>query len=450
MEKLLSVAFFAVGSAIKFNKKNILRSDGSSEYYATIKLLLKNKNIGQIVLLGRSDWGRLSPEKQREFDPINKIFDPYSQIKSISSRKKPVTIDEKRHYYMSFHQELEREGIKPDFGVGFTSQGWGTASLPGFLNTMKPPYKPVSCLEMTLYYASDCLYYLSKTNLKWFLLATDPRYVKPSMRFRDITNLPAKILGQQDFDINWFGIKEFKPGGSVENGDYMIRETKSYYSGIEKMNLINGGILNPEHNKPHKFTIVSMQLSPPSSETDLRFDILKEYILDRDKTQSARIFGKWNDFFKQGYPQFKGYIATEDLDKTFAETRYTLVLPTAAGWVTSKYAEMLQLGVVPFFHPKYDSQYHVVPKKHVLRIKSADDFYQKMDYFDANPTERIKLVKELQETLISSAHTGKFMIDLLNDSLSDVGTNYKLDDSEESLYTKREKTIINKQKMQLF
>ena len=112
------------------------------------------------------------------------------------------------------------------------------------------------------------------------------------------------------------------------------------------MNLIDGGVVNPETvDKPHKFTIVSMQLSPPTAKEDLRFNILKEYVLDRDPEQKARIYGKWSDFFKADNPQLKGYIATEDLDKTFGETRYTLVLPTAAGWVTSKYAEMLQLGL---------------------------------------------------------------------------------------------------------
>ena len=76
--------------------------------------------------------------------------------------------------------------------------------------------------------------------------------------------------------------------------------------------------------------------------------------------------------FKEGHPQFKGYIATEDLDKTFAETRYTLVLPTAAGWVTSKYAEMLQLGVsFPFLHPEYDTQFHIVPETHPIRVREC-------------------------------------------------------------------------------
>jgi hypothetical protein len=447
----LTVAFFAVGSAIKFDKKKLLRSDGSSEYYALAKLLLKNKSISRVLLLSRSDWSRLSESQRKQFDPEGKIYDPFLNIPELNKRPKPSNIDERRQYYITFYEILKKNGIEADFGLGFTSQGWSTTALPGFLNTLKPPYEPVQCLDMTLYYASEVIYYLNMTGLKWWLLATDPRYVKPSMRYRDIVNLPQKVLGQQDFDINWFGVKELKREASLENDDYTIRNIVSRYSGIEKMNLMDGGVLNPaETDKPHKFTIVSMQLSAPTSKEDLRFNILKEYILDRDPNQQARIFGKWSDSFKEGYQQFKGYIATEDLDKTFAETRYTLVLPTAAGWVTSKYAEMLQLGVLPFLHPDYDNQYHIVPKDSPMRVKDADDFYKKMEYFDANPEKRIKFIQLLQKELISEACTGKFMIDLINKSLEESNADVILSVKDESLFTKREKVIKPKLENKLF
>lgn len=443
----ISIAFFAIGSAIKFNKKNLLRSDGTSEYYSLIKLLLKNKNVGRVLLLSKSDWGRISKEERLKVDPEGKIFDPFTQLIQLNKRKKPENIDERRQYYIDFYNILNENNITADFGIGFTSQGWSTTALPGFLNTLKTPYTPVQCLDMTLFYASETVYYLNMSGMKWWLLATDPRYVKPSMRYRDITNLPQKVLGQQDFNIVWFGVKELKRDASLENDDYTIRNIISQYSGIEKMNLIDGGVINPETaDKPHKFTIVSMQLSSPTAKEDLRFNILKEYILDRDPEGKARIFGKWSDSFKGDYSQFKGYIATEDLDKTFSETRYTLVLPTAAGWVTSKYAEMLQLGVLPFLHPDYDNQYHIVPKDHPMRVKDADDFYKKMEYFDNNPDKRIKFIKILQNQLISDAFSGKFMIDLINNSLKESNINLSLSEDESSLYPKKEKVIISKPK----
>lgn len=451
MQQNLTVSVFAVGSAIKFKKSKLLRSDGSSEYYSLVRLLLKNDAIKRLVILSKSDWNRLTPQERLDFDPNGKIFDPYTEFPELNKRKKPENIEERRQYYMKFNDVMQASDVKIDFGIGFTSQGWSNSALPGYLNTLKPPFKPVKCLDMTLYYASDIVYYLNMSNMPWWLLATDPRYVKPSMRERDIVNLPRKILGQQDFDIEWFGVRELKRDASLENNDYVIRERVSRYSGIEKMNLIDAGVADPETtNKPEKFTIVSMQLSSPSSTEDLRFDILKEYILDRDKDKTARIFGKWSDFFKKDNPQLKGYIATEDLDRTFMETRYTLVLPTAAGWVTSKYAEMLQLAVIPFLHPTYDTQYHIVPKDHPLRVKDANDFYEKMDYYDNNPNERIKFVKQLQEELISDAYTGEFMINLINHSLEEEEFEFSLDNSEKSLYKKKTKVIKPKVNKSLF
>jgi len=446
----LTVAFFAVGSAIKFNKKKLLRSDGSSEYYSLIRLLLKNPSIKRILLLSKSDWSRISPAEKQKLDPNNKIFDPFLMLPELGKRKKPENIDERREYYIEFYDIMMKHNLVADFGLGFISQGWGTNALPGFLNTLKADkegnFQKVKCLDMTLFYASEIIYYLNRTMLPWWLLATDPRYVKPSMRNRDIINMPRKILGQQDFDIKWFSLKHLDMNASLENDGYVLRDVQSRYSGIEKMNLIDSGVIDATFTKPHKFTIVSMQLSPEGSKTDLRFDILKEYVLDRDPEQSARIFGKWSKFFKENNPQFKGYIATEDLDKTFAETRYTLVLPTAAGWVTSKYAEMLQLGVLPFLHPDYDSQYHIVPKDHVLRVTDANDFYSKMEFFDKNPEERIALVKQLQDSLISDAYTGEFMLNIVNKSFDEESIEFELSTSEDALFIKKEKKIVTKTK----
>lgn len=446
----ITIAYFALGSVLKFSEKKLLRSNGTNEYFVLANLLLKNRAITKIVLLSRSDWSRITQTERDTIDPHHKIFDPYSQIKSLGDRQKKqkkqeMTPSEQRTYYMSFHEVLK--DIHIDFGLGFVAQGWGTVSMPGFLNNLKPPYRPAKTLFMSFWYASEAIYYLGKTKLPWFLLATDPRYVKPSMRHRDTINIPKKILGQQDFDIKWFHAKELKRDSTIENDDFITEDTKSFYTGIEKINLINDSYLIPTiDDKPEQFSIVSMQLSAPGSVKDSRFDILKEYILDRDVNQHARIYGKWSDHYKKGYPQFKGYIATEDLDKTFLETRYTLVLPTDAGWVTSKYAEMLQLGVIPFFHPKYDTQYHVVSKDHLLRLKDADDFYKKMTYFDANPKERIDFVSELQTQLISNAYSGKFFIELLNNSLQEHHLDIQLDISNDSLYEKRNsmKSIENK------
>ena len=453
--KKITVAFFTLGSSMKFDETKVLRSDGSSEYLQVMKLLLRNKNVGKIVLLSRSDITRICPKKRAELDPEGKIFNPYEEFTEFNDVPIPKNPEQWKRWpindfpkkYMTFNKCMDDAGIKCDFGVGFTSQGHTITTLSGYLWSVrdtpeKPRYKTKG-MQMGLIYAADCIYYLGMhPELNWWLLATDPRYVKPSMRHRDNANLPKKILGQQDFDVRWRSIKRLHPDAIEENDDFHDVHLKSVYSGIEKMNLMGDGVLDVTTAvKPSKFTIVSMQVSPPTETKDLRFDILKEYIIDRDPEGKASIFGKWSDFYKKDIVQFKGYIATEDLDKTFADTRYTLVLPTEAGWVTSKYAEMLQLAVVPFLHPRYDTQYHIVPQDHFIRVKDADDFYAKMQYLDENPDKRISLVKELQETLIKDAFTGRFMIDLLNQQLKESNYDFRLDDSAESLYDLTAKII---------
>ena len=102
----LTVAFFAVGSAIKFDKKKLLRSDGSSEYYALIRLLLKNKSVSRVLLLSKSDWGRLSETQRRQFDPDGKIYDPFLMLPELSKRQKPSNIDERRQYFTNREQHI--------------------------------------------------------------------------------------------------------------------------------------------------------------------------------------------------------------------------------------------------------------------------------------------------------------------------------------------------------
>jgi RecA/RadA recombinase len=85
-----------------------------------------------------------------------------------------------------------------------------------------------------------------------------------------------------------------------------------------------------------------------------------------------------------------------------------------------------------------------------MRVKDADDFYKKMEYFDANPDKRIKMIQYLQELLISDAYTGKFMIDLINKSLAESDTDVIISDSDEALFPKKTKKIAVTKKVSLF
>lgn len=410
MGKILAVS--VVGSAFKFKRWE--RWDGSSEYFKFIWAMSRKKDIDKIYLLSKSDFSNLGPLLKADLDPHGKIIDMHSLAYRKYPWDKKYRDTEPERYYSALYNFMEEEGYKPDFGLCFIGPGLGNRNIPGFLTTWKGTKAKV--LDMTFYYASPIVYYLNKSKLPWFAIATDPRYFPEDIRRYDVSNPPKEIIGQFNVKHQWHAIEEYDC-----NLPIIQRPVKQRYSGVERMNLIKEEYVKPNAPKDIRFCVVSLQLSPESATQDYRFDILKSWILDYDKNQEMIIYGRWSDYFKNGYPQFKGFIPSEEMDPMFKRTKYTLVIPTKAGWVTSKYAEMLSWGVVPFLHPGYDPQYNIVPKDHFIRVVSPLDFYEKMEYLDAHDDKRIELIDELQKKFVLNAKNGDFLLDAINPSLEKFG-----------------------------
>jgi len=76
--------------------------------------------------------------------------------------------------------------------------------------------------------------------------------------------------------------------------------------------------------------------------------------------------------------------------------------------VTSKYAEMLHYGIIPFLHPSYDTECNVFPKDHFIRCKSPEDLKKKIEYLNENPEHYKTLFYNLQtKYLKDSYYTGE-------------------------------------------
>ena len=56
---------------------------------------------------------------------------------------------------------------------------------------------------------------------------------------------------------------------------------------------------------------------------------------------------------------------------------------------------MLKMGVVPFLHPEYDTQFNAVSKDDFIRVKTPEEFYKKMQYLDENPEVDINQYKDI-------------------------------------------------------
>jgi hypothetical protein len=87
---------------------------------------------------------------------------------------------------------------------------------------------------------------------------------------------------------------------------------------------------------------------------------------------------------------------------------------------------MLRVGVLPFFHPDYDTQYSILPKDHFLRVKTPAELFEKIDQLENKPEMRINLVKSLQVKFLKGVRTGEFLSDVINPFLERANLNVRL------------------------
>lgn len=426
----LTVAVFPIGSAMKFGKSKLKRSDGTSEYYKLIWALVRNKSVGSVWLLQRSDWKKLSSEEKIEFDPrgvLRLVYDEFDVQLSPGRRAGADgaliehTKDEQEMYKNLWEKVKDLE--QPDFGLGFGSQGLTVVNIPGIIPGILNPNKMTGTLDMTTIYSAPIIHYLNMSQVPWFMITTDPRYIKQKQKWRDMVNFPKEIISQYNSDID---LMHFDTYPDPSSGKEIVDKVILRYTGIEKMNLIGEEIIRPEIERKNLFSIVAMQSAWGKAEVDYRLEALKKWILTQKNSENYDIYGKWDDRFTNGYPQFKGYKAPDEIDGIFKETKYTFIIPIRPDWVTSKYAEMLRIGVLPFFHPDYDTQFSVLPKEHFLRVKTPQEMFAKIEEMEAEPEKRIKMVKELQLKFLVGVRKGIFLADVINPSLVRSGVSVEM------------------------
>jgi hypothetical protein len=426
----LKIAVFPIGSAMKFRKENIKRADGTSEYYKLFYGLVRNPNVSEVWLLQRSDWKKLTSDEKIEFDPRGVLRDIYTEfgVKVPPGRRQgpdgvliPHTQEEQETYKDLWDKIKDLE--QPDFGIGFASQGLTMVNIPGIIPSIKDPSRMTGALDMTLIYGAPLVHYLNMSQIPWFMVLTDPRYIKKNQKWRDMINGPRECIAQYNSFINF---THFDTYPNPSTGTELTEPLTLTYSGIEKLNLIGETIISPDTKRNTKFAIVAMQSSYGKADVDYRLEALKKWILNQPNSQDFKIYGKWDERFTKNYTQFQGYKTPEEIDAIFKDTRYTLIIPIRPDWVTSKYAEMLRVGVLPFFHPDYDTQYSLIPKDHYLRVKDAKEMFEKIEQMENDPTLRTKMVKALQLQFLQGVRKGEFLCDVINPFLERAEVNVRM------------------------
>lgn len=431
----IKIAVFPMGSIVRFRRDTIERSFGRLEYYKMIWSLVRNPSVSEVWVMQNTDWKHLTEEEKIEFDPRGVLRDIFTEF----NVQKPNSKYQKNYTDM---WDKVKDLEQPDFAIVFSTQGLVQVSIPGIIPTVKDPNKMTKCLEMTIRYCSSQMHYLNESKIPYFLVVNDGRFIntgKPT-KYRDMFNLPKEVMGfyQADLEIEHYDKMPAEGGKLVKDTVPMT------YSKMIWLNNIAEPMVQPDAEKPNKFSIVAMQAAYGQSTHDTRYQALKEWFLDIPGNEDLAIYGRWDERFTKGFPQFKGLKTHEEIDEIFKQTRYTLLIPTQKLWVTTKIVEMLTLGVIPFVHPNYDEKYLSFPKDSFFRVKNPQELHEKIQYLEDNPTERIKIVRMAQEKYLKGVNDGTCVVDAINPYLERNGINVRLQNAfSEEVLRQPDKSKIN-------
>jgi len=403
----IKVAVFPMGSIIRFRKDGIKRSFGRLEYYNLIWALARNPSISEIWLLQVSDWEQLTDDEKIDFDPRKVIRNIYAEFKVDKPNSK------KQESYADLWNKISHLK-QPDFAIVFSTQGLTRISIPNIIPKVKNPEEKAKCLEMTIRYCSSQMYYLNNSEIPYFLVVNDGRflYTNTHTKYLDMFNLPKEIMGfykNDDYILHHYD-KMPDDGGKMTTD-----VVKLSYSKMIWLNNISEKIIDPANiEKTEKFSIVAMQAAYGKDKHDPRYSILKEWFLDVDGNEDVSIYGKWGESYVKDYQHFKGLKPHTEIDEIFKKTRYTLLIPTEPLWVTTKICEMLKLGVVPFLHPSYDEKNLSFGEDSFFRVKNPEDLKKKISFLEKNPDKRIKLIQKAQEKYMEGVTNGTCVVDAIN------------------------------------
>jgi len=395
MKNVKKVGFFKLGKAIKFNENSWGAIGGDCEPKQLINAIAKrNPNI-EYWILSPNDLGRV---RAKEKPAVQSLFGDPVKAKSAAE----VNIHE-------FHSKMENrksadETVKLikeldlDFIFFYTGPS-STVNIPGFINKVDGTGQ-VKSLDFFKYYAAPIIQAMNELEKKVPIvgLLVDNRYVLACKDWSN-NNRPTYYLAQNNFT------KEEQYFCNPPLRDVKTITSTYEYSGIETVFLLDKTRYNTDELFKMKKTNSFMMLQNQGKGTGGmdRWNPVRDYIVENDvKTD---IYGKWDDELKEKYPQwFKGEKRIESMTDELLNTKYTFCVPIKEGMVTSKYAEMLHYGIIPFLHPSYDTEFNVFPDGHFIRCKSPEDLKNKVEFLNANPDHYKKLFYNLQEKYLKDSY----------------------------------------------
>lgn len=392
------IGFFKLGKAIKFNENSWNAIGGDCEPKQLICAIAQRNPSVEYWLLSPNDLGKVRSKEKPKAAPL--FGPPAESISNVPSNIKEFhsTMNERK----STEETIEKiKALNLDFVFFYTGPA-STVNIENFINKVDGS-GTVKSLDFFRYYAAPIIKSLNempKTPIVGLLV--DNRFVLAAKDYH-AHNRPTYYLAQNNFELDeeYFSNPPTREVAKIHS--------TFEYSGIETVFLLDKKRYDIDKLFGMKQTnsFMMLQNQGKGSGGMDRWDPVKQYIVENGV--DTDIYGKWDDELVEKYPNyFKGEMRIESLSDELLKTKYTFCIPIKEGMVTSKYAEMLHYGIIPFLHPSYDTQFNVFPDGHFIRCKSPADLKKKIDFLNENPDQYQKLFYSLQEKYLKdSYYTGE-------------------------------------------
>ena len=351
--------FGKIGKAIKFDSKKWGATGGDNEAPSLILKLAEQNPNDTFILISSDDFDKVQ---------FNKPSNIINGLKSLGQLKNMYD--------------------------GFLTDTLKDKDIAGAIIVLGPTcrknleYWPR--LGFAKSYCAPIIHYLNNSNVKWIGVCNDPRYYLKDVR--DLTNKPLKYLSQYNES---FVKKVFSKLPPDNDNDLIDMTINSEYSGVEKIMLFNNKTNKNFENKNNDFNII---LNEGKNGVKSRYPELKKYVLDF--FDDVNIYGEWYSEETKNDLRFKGPKPFTEIVDITKKSKFSFIIPISPGWVTSKYIELINNGIIPFFHPDYDSQKNLdIPD--FLRIESPNQLKERIDIIKSDNDFYVKLITELQNKFIT-------------------------------------------------
>lgn len=403
---MANIAIAKFSKSIRFNSDKWSPIGGDNEAPFLVYALAKSFPNDTFWIIGKSDYSKVFPNGL--LPNIKDVWNPeYWDGENPTSLVNKKTYDDYPDDYEKFYRYInntfDRLGIDIDFAFMLYGMFFSCSLFNVVLRGDGKGY--TKTLENATKYMSFLTYWINTYNGKYASVITDPRQYRVFPR--DLVNWPDINLSQIDKDMKFSSkSSQYWPKGNLITNPQIYH--KNVYSGVETINLLSR---TPYESFPEKsgFNIILNQGYPGDEKHEPpRYTLLKKWILS-DKDFECSIYGKWDDKILTSDERFKGSIHPNELGQILEPTKYTLCIPIAPGWVTSKFVEMVHYGVLPFVTDTYGSESSQLYIPNVLKVKSRDELKQRIELFEQNPDTYNKIMNYLKSQ-ISTMYTGEYVI----------------------------------------